>query len=203
MADDFELLGAWGAGDQKAGNELFDRHFSTVFRFFRSKAEADAEDLTQRTFLACVEQRDDLKPRTTFRAYVLGIARHLLFRRYRERRKQARIEDFLTISVDDAGRSPSQVAQMAQEQKLLSRALRAIPIDFQIAIELHYWEGMSVAEVAQVLEVAPGTVKSRLHRGREMLRTRLENLAESPDLLRSTIEGLDRWAASLKKIFDR
>ena len=49
---DFELLEAWREGDQRAGKELFARHFDSIYRFFRSKVDDAAEDLTQQTFLA-------------------------------------------------------------------------------------------------------------------------------------------------------
>ena len=52
---DFELLEAWREGDQRAGRELFARHFDAIYRFFRSKIEDAADDLTQQTFLGCVK----------------------------------------------------------------------------------------------------------------------------------------------------
>ena len=54
-----------------------------------------------------------------------------------------------------------------------------------------------------MLEIPPGTVKSRLFRGRELLRGHLEELASSPQLLESTLGGLDRWARSLKDAIPR
>ena len=76
--------------------------------------------------------------------------------------------------------------------------LQALPVDFQIAIELHYWEEMSVTEIATVLEVAPGTVKSRLHRGRELLREKIHQVVADPRLAEDTIAGLHTWIASLR-----
>ena len=60
-------------------------------------------------------------------------------------------------------------AAQHEEQRLLLEALRRIPLDLQIAIELHYWEGMSGPDLAQVLDIPEGTVRSRLRRAREPL----------------------------------
>lgn len=196
---DAELLAAWREGDEVAGNELVDRHFRTVYRFFRSKLDHDVEDLTQKTFLASLEGLDRLRQDGDFRAYLLGIARHLLFRTYRTKRTRAKIDDFLVVSADDIRGTPSQAVAARQEQKLLLLGLRAIPIDHQICLELHYWEGMGVADIAVVLDVAPGTVKSRLFRAREMLRERIAAMEDDAALVKSTVDDLEGWAAKLKK----
>ncbi|MBX7078674.1 MAG: RNA polymerase sigma factor [Nannocystaceae bacterium] len=200
MSDDFELLKRWKDGDKAAGNELVDRHFSSVYRFFRSKIDSDVEDLTQRTFLASLESFDRIKE-GTFRAYLLGIARHLLFHQYRNKRTHGKLEDFMEVSAEDLMGTPSQLRAMHEEKKLLLKGLRSIPIDFQICVELHYWEGMGVADIAAVLGVQTGTVKSRLFRARQMLRERIEAMHVSDQLIRSTIDDLDRWAAALQKDF--
>lgn len=73
----------------------------------------------------------------------------------------------------------SSVAVQRAEQRLLVAALQRIPLDLQMAIELYYWEELSVAELATALEIPPGTVKSRLHRARELLRQEMAELPSS------------------------
>ena len=58
MVTDTELLSAWRGGDLECGRTLFERHFDGVRRFFANKLDHGAEDMVQRTFLACVEGRD-------------------------------------------------------------------------------------------------------------------------------------------------
>lgn len=200
--DDFDLLARWKNGDKVAGNLLVDRHFSSVYRFFRSKIDNDVEDLAQRTFLASLERFEQIR-QGTFRAYLLGIARHLLFHQYRHKRTTGKLEDFLEISAEDMQGTPSQLRAVQEEKKLLLKGLRSIPIDFQICVELHYWEGMGVADIAMVLGVQPGTVKSRLFRARQMLRERIEAMHESDQLIRSTVDNLDQWAGALQRDFGR
>ena len=59
MDPDIALLERWRAGDRRAGEDLFSRHFAQVLRFFEGKVGGRAEDLTQQTFLACAKPRDN------------------------------------------------------------------------------------------------------------------------------------------------
>ena len=97
----------------------------------------------------------------------------------------------------DVRGEPAAAAVLVDQQRLVVSAMQSLPVDYQIALELHYWEEMSVAEIAVVTEVAEGTVKSRLSRGRTMMRRVLDQMGEKEALVRSTIDGLDRWMRSL------
>ena len=63
---------------------------------------------------------------------------------------------------------------------------------------VHYWEEMSTAELAGVLEIPQGTVKSRLRRGREAVEAEIERLTSDPELRESTLSGFDKWAAEIR-----
>jgi RNA polymerase sigma-70 factor (ECF subfamily) len=163
-------LEAWRAGDRTAGRELFSRHAASVTRFFRNKIDGDADDLVQRTFLACVEARDRVRDGSSFRAYVLRIARNELFNHYAARQRQAARVDPLTRSILDLGASPSVMVAAGERDRALLGALRRLPLDLQTALELHYWEDLTTGELADVLAIPQGTVKTRLFRAREQLR---------------------------------
>jgi RNA polymerase sigma factor (sigma-70 family) len=200
--DDFKLLEAWSAGNQLAGNRLVRRHFGAVFRFFRTKVPDDlAEDLTQQTMLGLVKGRDRWRGDSSFRAYLFAIARRQLLFNLRSRYRADKVFAPEHVSVQDLAvlsASAGTVAVAQFEQRLLLAALRAIPLDFQIVVELHYWEGMTVEEIAHAMEVAPGTVKSRLFRARALLQTRIDELTQSGHVSAST-GGLDRWVSSLRE----
>ncbi len=198
MDHDFELLSAWQAGDDNAGDQLVRRHFWGIYRFFRNKVDDAAEDLAQRTFLACVEARDRVRADLSFRAYLFGIARNQLSLYFRRHQRSAKLFRPSETSVADVQGLPDGRLSEREEQQALLVALRRIPVDFQIAIELYYWEEMSVAEVAAVLEIAPGTVKSRLGRARAKLREQLEAMALPDATLNSTLSDLEGWARSLR-----
>lgn len=199
MSDDFEVLDRWRAGDRSAGNELLRRHFDGLYRFFRNKVDDGVDDLIQRSFLACIESKDRFRKQASFRTYLFTVARHELYRHFRRGRRMADSEDVGEMSVMDLGTSPSRVAAQRQEHKLLLRALRRIPLDLQLAVELFYWEGMSTAEIAEVLEVPQGTAKSRLRRAREALDEQMRQIAESPGLAESTLAHFDAWAKGVRE----
>ncbi len=202
-ASDIDLLGAWRKGNGAAGDRLLQRHFASLFRFFRSKlSDALAEDLTQATLLACVDAHTRVTGLASFRAYLFGIARNQLRMHLRGREVRDRVIELASVSVADLGASPSAIVGARDEQRLLLDALRRIPIDFQIAVELYYWEGMSTRELADVLEIPEGTVRSRLTRAREHIAERMRELGASPETTTSTMDGFDGWAASLRALVD-
>jgi len=198
VSTDFELLDAWKAGDAAAGNALFERHFAAVCRFFRNKVDEGVDDLIQRTFLACVESRDRFRGESSFRTYLFTVARHELFAHLRRReREQARF-DPLEHSVHDLGPTPTGVVAQHRSQRLLLEALRRIPVDLQVALELFYWEDLPASELARVLELPEGTVRTRIRRGRQLVEASLRELAEGDPDLASTLAGLEDWARSLR-----
>jgi RNA polymerase sigma-70 factor (ECF subfamily) len=80
----------------------------------------------------------------------------------------------------------------------LLHALRRLPMDHQITLELYYWENLSGSELAEVLEVPEGTVRGRIRRAKTLLEASLAELAESPQQLESTVANLEGWALSLR-----
>jgi RNA polymerase sigma factor (sigma-70 family) len=199
--DDFALLEAWRGGDRSAGDALFGRHFTSIYRFFRNKVDdALAEDLTQATFLGCTDGRDRFANAASFRTYLFSIARNRLYMHFRKKGRSEVIFDDQSVSIADLGASPRTLAAARQEQRLLLEALRRIPIDFQITIELYYWEGLSTAELAAVLEIPEGTVRSRLTRAREHLARQIESLAASTVQYETTMNDFEHWARSLRAL---
>ena len=192
---DEELLEAWRGGERSAGNVLLKRHFAAVFRFFNSKVDCP-EDLAQSTFQACVESRDRIQGRV--RAYLLGIARNQLLMFIRSKGRYQKRFSPQEHSVAAALESPSQVVGRKEDERLLAEALRELPLDLQIAVELLYWEELSIAEVAAITNTPAGTVKSRLHRARASLRRKLDSARGHKRLLEQTIRSLDGWARDLR-----
>ena len=200
MEDDLELLEAWRRGEREAGAALLDRHFEALDLFFASKVDADVDDLIQRVFLVAVEARDRFRRESKFRTFLFGVARNVLLQHYQRRRNAERREvDLGTMSAVDLGSSPSSGVARREEEGILLRALRHIPVDLQLVIELHYWEGMGAAELATVLDIPVGTAKSRLRRAREALQLAMRRQARNANLLQSTLDNFDRWCASVKE----
>jgi RNA polymerase sigma factor (sigma-70 family) len=196
VTSDAELFEQWSAGDEAAGEELFRRYFDAIARFFRNKATDDWPELVQKTFLTCVEARASFRGDGSFRSFLFGIAYRQLLRCYRDRGND-RI-DLTERSVHDLDPTASACVAKREEERLLLAALRRIPLEYQVVLELHYWEEMPATACAEVLELPVGTVKTRLRRARELLDRELAKLAEGP-VLESTTSRLDEWAAGLRR----
>ena len=199
MSADAELLERWRAGDKAAGEQLFERHFDAVARFFRNKVTHGIDDLIQRTFLACVESRDKFRGDSSFRTYLFGVAHNVLGNHYRSKKRHGDKIDFGVTSVHDLGPSPSVIVAKHREQRMLLEALRRIPLDHQVVLELYYWEKLTAAEVGSVVGVPEGTARTRIRRAKQLLEQEMAKLSESKDQLHTTIANLDDWAASLRE----
>lgn len=197
---DFDLLTAWRGGDRAAGERLLKRHFRSLYRFFSNKVSGDVSDLVQQTMLGCVEGRDRVREDGSFRAFVLGVARHRLYDHYaRSRRLDGRSVGELPAATMSP--TPTSVVARKQAQRQLLQALREIPLELQVVLELHYWESLSTADLARVLDVPQGTVKSRLRRAREALEDALARNESRDPQLRSA-DDLERWAQSIREELD-
>ena len=199
MSSDYELLVQWREGDGAAGNALFDRHVGAIYRFFRTKVAGEMDDLVQATFEACLKAEDKFRPDAPFRGFLYGIARNVLRSHYRKQQRRNEVPDFSVESVADFEDSPSQVIAERREHRVLLEALRRIPLDLQIVIELHYWEQLAGSAIAAALDTPEGTIRTRLRRARQLLEQRVREIAESPEVLESTLDNLERWAASLRE----
>jgi RNA polymerase sigma factor (sigma-70 family) len=194
------LFAAWRDGDRRAGEQLIERHFDSVERFFRTKAGDAAEDLTQRTFLVCVENGASYRADGSFRAYLFGIARRILLEHIRGRIKHgAPPPDFSHSGIADLAPGVSTLAEYRADQRLLVAALQRLPVDLQVLVELYYWEELGVEELAAVLEVPGGTVKSRLHRARTLLVEAMQGQAVGSDEDGSVRALLLEWLANVKQ----
>ncbi|EDM79942.1 RNA polymerase sigma factor, sigma-70 family protein [Plesiocystis pacifica SIR-1] len=177
---------------------MFERYFVELTRFFRNKAGPDAQDLVQRTFLACVEGVERYRGEGSFRSWIFGVAYKQLCKHYRAKVREDAHVDFGTVTAFELDPTPSQVLARRREHQLLLEALRHIPVELQVALELRYWEQMTEAEIAMTLGIPLGTLKSRLRRARQLLAERLRMSASSPSELESTLGSLEDWAEQLR-----
>lgn len=190
MNDDLAALQRWRNGDQRAGEKLCERYFQEIYRFFDQKIPAEADDLTQQTFLACVKARDQFRGVSTFRTYLYSIARNELYMRLRKLSKFEHV-DLEVSSLDELVSSPSKQLGKEQELAAVRAALRQLPVEQQLLLELHYWHDLDMAALAELFEASPGTIRVRLLRARRALRDRLGANAVTGDVA-------DRLSGSLQ-----
>jgi RNA polymerase sigma-70 factor (ECF subfamily) len=191
MADaadpDLALLDRWRAGDADAGNQLFKRHFPSVYKFFEHKTDGEVDDLVQETFLACVNNRETFRRQSSFRTYLFAIARNVLLGHWRRAAGARPTLDFEEISIASLSTSVGTRFTQREDRGRLLAALRALPVEQQILLEMFYWEDLDRDQLAEVFEVETATIGSRLYRARQALQTGLG----------TDDAALDGWARSV------
>jgi len=194
--EEIALLYAWRSGDRMAGDRLMRQYYGRVLGFFRLRAATAADDLTQRTFLACTESKERLRT-TSFRAFLFGVARKMLLKHIEaETRKAHHLHEF-EVGRPQSILSPSGVVSQRREHWLLLRALDRLPDEMQTAVALFYVEGLRAREIAEVLDVPTSTITTRLSRARDMLREEVEALRAPAEVRRSLLSDIELWARSL------
>ena len=184
VPQDATLLERWRRGDLSAGEALFERYYESVERFFINKLYTDVNDLVQETFIACVESRDRLQDTRKFRSFLFTVAHNVLYRHLRRNyRVRGKSLDLESACVHDLSPGPSSIAVRNSEERLLLEALRRIPVRFQVLLELHYWEDMKTADIADVVGIPCGTVRSRLSKARTLLERAMERMESQPEVL--------------------
>jgi RNA polymerase sigma factor (sigma-70 family) len=174
MDADLELLDRWRAGESAAGEALFARHFDSLCGFFSTKCYGEADELVQRTLLACLRAKDQFRKESSFRTYLFTVARHELYHHLRQRRRDSQRLDFAITSVAELVTTPATRLARDAERRRMLEALRSLPVETQTLLELHYWQELDSEALAEVFETSPATIRVRLHRARRSLRERLQ-----------------------------
>ncbi|MCC7536806.1 MAG: sigma-70 family RNA polymerase sigma factor [Deltaproteobacteria bacterium] len=176
-------MAAYLGGDSLAFRGLFDRLAPQLMRLLRARVgrEADAHDLVQQTFLQLHRARNDFRPGARVRPWVVTIAMNLArdLGRRKGRRKETELADEAVL-VD-----PRPVAadglERAGDVRRVHDALAQLPAEQRRVIVLHWFEGLSFGEIAEMLDATPVAVRVRAHRGYERLRKLLEQGGNSDD----------------------
>ncbi len=130
-------------------------------------SEADREDAVQETILRAWEKLPTLREEAYFETWVVRILINECRSIGRQRKRAVSLEEH---PIRDAGQPP--------ETRLLRDAIQALSEEYRLAVVLHYIEGYGVREIADLLGIPTGTVKSRLHRAREALKLILGEVQE-------------------------
>lgn len=178
QVEDGDLLAQVRAGNRRAFDELMRRHEDRVFavclRILRNREAA--LDATQDTFLTVFRKADQFRGDSAFSTWIYRIAVNTCYDHLRKAKR--RPTDPLPPTHDPADPAAEEAIDAVALRPDLSAALAAIPVEFRTAIVLVDVEGLALIDAAAVLEVAEGTIKSRLHRGRRQLAEILGNPTE-------------------------
>ena len=169
--------------------DLFTRHVRDVHAFVvrRTGSYAVADDVVQATFVSAWRQftRSDPGPltRSTARAWLITIAHNEVRNLARARRRLTRFVTSQPLPADQPDHADAVADRIDSERRIAAvrTALHRLPRHERETVELVYWAGLSTAETAAVLDVAPGTVKARLSRARRRLPALLADPAAGAD----------------------
>jgi RNA polymerase sigma-70 factor, ECF subfamily len=172
---DFDLLQRLRAGDEAAFALLYQRWQGRLFRFAMRMcgSQALAEDVTHEVFMALMNGGNGFDPTLgPLAPYLYGIARNQV-RRGLERERAHAAEPEAPEPRAPAGDDPQSALAAKEDVRALRRALLTLPEHYREAVALCDLEQLSYEEAAEALGCAVGTIRSRLHRGREILGERL------------------------------
>lgn len=129
-----------------------------------------------------------------------GLESRVLLARARARQSQRDADrlDFGVTSLFDLALEPADAMAERHEHVLLLQALRRIPIEHQTLLELYFWEPLPALEIASVLGVPEGTVRTRIRRAKAVLEVELGRLTDDPKLFESTVSNLEDWARQIR-----
>jgi len=165
---------AYVAGDQNAFRELFARYAPLLARAVRAQVSSDDEsrDLVQQTFLQLHRARHDYRRGEPLRPWLFTIAYNLIRDRWRAqgRRREVPLEQ-APPPVETT--TPADTLQEHRRAASVRAALEALSADQRMVIELHWFAGVPLPEVAATLGVSLSAVKVRAHRAYERLRANL------------------------------
>lgn len=151
--------------------------------------QQEADDLYQDTFLKAVELNEKIDCANNPKSYLLSIALRIWKNRKRKFAWRKRIADIQSI-VEERDADIEESTELSPEEKIISNekvkmvrmAVNKLPEKLKIVVLLFYMEELSTAQIAEVMKVPIGTVLSRLHRGRELLRKELEDVLDGKSI---------------------
>ena len=190
--EDAELVAALGAGSADAFDQLISRYHASLYNLvYRMVGEpGEAADAVQDIFLKVFRGLGEFRSQSSLKTWIFRIAVHessnrrRWWRRHRSRETSLEAPmkheggQFLTLSdvLVEEGSSPFEQAVSKEIRRAVDRALAELPEPYRTAVLLRDLEEFSYEEIAEVLQVSVGTVKSRLARGRQALKSLLTSL---------------------------
>lgn len=176
-SDGGDLLHRFRAGDEEAFAAIYRLHSPHVFRFalHMTGDRGKATEITQDVFVWLIHHPSQFDPaRGGLSAFLIGVSRKLLMRRQQDERRWIRFSDLESTSAQRFADSSSTPPDLATSRTAeLRRAIGTLPPRYREVLVLCDLEGRTYEEAASALECATGTVRSRLHRARQLLTRKL------------------------------
>ena len=168
-----DLIFKLQAGDLEALGELYDRHRQTVYRTALAiTGDSDAaNDLLQDVFLRLFRFADHIDPQRALEPWLYRMTANLSYTWLRRDYRWLRpLEDLADWLVGTARNVPYDTVELRDDWAQVQRAVAQLPVSQRIVVVLYYLKDLSLQEIAVILDIPVGTVKSRLHYGRQSLK---------------------------------
>ena len=182
LADE-ELVRTAQGGDTRAFDVLVERYQEKVYRLSYKilRHEDDAAEALQDAFLSAFRGLKNFKAESTFSTWLYRIATNAALMKYRKRRdghvsleqSQSGVEEAEGLQIPDWSTQPVQDLLDAETREVMEDSIQRLPEELRTVFVLRDIEGLSNAEVGEILSLTVAAVKSRLHRARIQLRERL------------------------------
>lgn len=174
-----ELILLLQQGDEAAFETLMRLYEKKIYTLCRRMcgSDEDAQEAAQDTFLALWRSAKSFRGDASLSTWLYRLATNacidLLRRNQRGGERVSLDDEETTLEIVDAGPLPEQTLERKETQRLIEEGLRALPEDYRAILLLREAEGLSYAEIAEATRMELGTVKSRISRGRVLLRNYL------------------------------
>ncbi|WP_220204858.1 RNA polymerase sigma factor [Reticulibacter mediterranei] len=182
--NDAELVVASQGGDQDAFAQLVQRHqrrvFNLVFRMLQQYEEAN--EVTQETFLAAWQGLSSFRGDARFSTWLYRIAYNCCLKQLEQRKKDkalnAAIQAEHLLDHADKEERASTVLEIHDYQNLVREHLSMLPAKYRVVLVLRHLQEMTYEEMAEILTIPIGTIKTHLFRARNLLKERLETFEQ-------------------------
>ena len=186
-ASDAELVVAALAGHTQAFDVLVNRYRRAMLTVAQQivRNHADAEDVVQDAFLRSFEALPQLTDLNRFGAWLHSITRNRALRYHKNVSRyqpQEDVEVHLNRVSDTSKADPAHIVEQELTQQAVRDTIQDLPDDYQVVIELYYWAEMPQKRIAEFLSLPLTTVKWRLHKAKDLLKTLLEKRGYGTDI---------------------
>ena len=172
--DDNVLVKKVLAGNAAAYRMLVERHQARIYylglKFFHNPEEA--EDFSQDLFLRAFEKLKSFKARVPFSAWLYRVAFNLAVNRYHVNRRRLAETD-LDIQIPDLRTSLEGSFEKEELRREIQKILAALPDIYNLAVRMHYFDGLSYPEISRATGIPVGTLKSHIFRAKKLIRRAL------------------------------
>jgi RNA polymerase sigma-70 factor, ECF subfamily len=167
---DEALIARVAAGDQRAIRTLFDRHHLRIYRFaLRLLGDRElAEDVLSEVFLDVWRHAAMFETRSRASTWLLAIARFKALS-WRRRRSQTPLDEATAVAIPDTSDDPEAAMRKKQQGQILRDCLAQLSLKHREIVDLVYYQGMTIAEVARIVSIPEATVKTRMFHARKQL----------------------------------